>query len=71
MTRSEAERVRVGHHISRLRATLMGLEVALRDRAGGPPGADVAQALVHTASDLAMCLARIEAYERAETDPRP
>jgi len=65
--RSEAERVRADAYLSRLRATLSGVEVALRHTSGGAPGSDVVQALMYSAMDLATCLTKIEAYERAET----
>jgi hypothetical protein len=66
MKRSQAERVRADAYLSRLRATLSGVEIALRHKAGGPPGSDVVQALMYSAMDLATCLTKIEAYERAE-----
>lgn len=68
MKRSEAERVRAEHHMTRLRATLGGIEIALRHEVGGPPGPDAVQALIHSAMDLATCLTKIEAYTRAEGD---
>lgn len=68
MKRSEAERVRAAHHMTRLRATLGGIEVALRHEVGGPPGPDAVQALIYSAMDLAICLTKIEAYTRAEGD---
>lgn len=68
MKRSDAERVRSAHLLSRLRATLAGIEIALQDKMGGPPGPDAVQALVYSAHDLATCLTKIEAYTRAEAD---
>lgn len=63
--RSEEERTRALHEIVRLRAIIDGVEIAVRD-ADCPPGFDAAQAVSDAASRLAMTIARIDAYMRAE-----
>lgn len=68
MKRSEAERSRAAHTVWRLKATIESIELALRHTAGGPPSNDSIQALIYTAHDLSLALAKIEAYTRAEAD---
>lgn len=67
MKRSEGERVRAAHIIERLRATIHGIEVALQDHRT-PVGAECGQAITGTACDLAVTLAKLDAYQRAEND---
>lgn len=66
--RSDGERIRIAQSISRLRASLDALELALRVDA--PPSPSDAQTVAHTAVELAYGVARLEAYLRAEEDAR-
>lgn len=65
MTRADAERKRALHELELLLATCQGVELVLLD-AHEPPGFEVAQALTGTAVKLALTLARLDAYMRAE-----
>lgn len=65
--RSDGERIRARHTIARLRGCLDGVELALAD-ARTPVGHEAGQALTQTAIELAVLLARIDAYQRAEAD---
>ena len=67
MSRSGDERVRLAHTISRLRACIDGLEVALRDE-HVPIGLDASQAVAMTAVEVSAVVARLDAYTRAERD---
>ena len=67
MKRSEGERFRADHAITRLRNCIEGIEIALRDH-DTPIGYDAGNALTQTALELAVILARLDAYARAEAD---
>lgn len=67
MKRSYGEVVRAAHHLKSLRAMLESIELVIQDEA--PPGSDTQQALVMEAYNLAQCIARLDAYRRAEADP--
>lgn len=69
MKRSEGERLRAAHAIKRLRGCIEGIEIALRDH-GEPIGYDAGNAITQTALELAVILARLDAYTRAEEDQR-
>jgi hypothetical protein len=62
---SEGERVRLGHALDRLKATMEAMRIVQRTP-GVPPGHDVGQALVQTAVEISNLLAKIDAYERCE-----
>jgi hypothetical protein len=66
MSRSQGERTRLEHSLKRARAQLDCIETALR--LPGPIGADVAQAIVLGALEIAMQVARHDAFELAEQD---
>lgn len=69
MTRSEGERIRARHILARLRGCLEGVQYAIDDP--HPPGYDAAQAVLHTAGELATSVSRLDAYLRAEGDQPP
>ena len=69
MKRSEGERERATHVLTRLRGILGGIELALRDE-GTPVGNEAGQAVTQTAVELAVLLAKLDAYQRAEQDQR-
>lgn len=64
MKRSEGEVLRARVRVRDLRAMLDSVEYDLVDP--NPLGPGTAQTLVHAAADLAMVLARLDAYRRAE-----
>ena len=66
MKRSQGERVRLGHSIARHRAQLDGIDTALK--LPGPIGAEIAQAIVQGALELAMQITRHDAFDLAEQD---
>jgi hypothetical protein len=66
MKRSEGERFRATHAIGRLQSNLKALERSLRE--GGAIGYDAGNAITQTAIELAVILARLDAYTRAEAD---
>ncbi len=68
-TRREGERVRVRHAIERMRAHLGGLEVALR--LPTPIGTEAAEGITRTALEIAMNIAKHDAYDQAERDALP
>lgn len=65
--RSEGERIRARHTIARLLGCIRGVELALDD-VRTPVGHEAGQAVTQTAIELAVLLARIDAYQRAEAD---
>lgn len=65
MTRSAGERERLAHSLSRLRASVESVEMALA--LGGPVGQD-AQVIVQTAVEVASQLWRLDAFQLAEED---
>lgn len=69
MKRSEGERTRARVVLDRLRACLRGVELALDD-ANTPVGNEAGQAVTQTATELAVLLAKLDAYQRAEQDQR-
>lgn len=69
MKRSEGERVRARAVLDRLRACIKGVELALDDESA-PVGNEAGQAVTQTAIELAVLLAKLDAYQRAEQDQR-
>jgi hypothetical protein len=65
--RSEGERIRARHVIERLRACLQGIDLALDDEST-PVGNEAGQAITQTATELAVLLAKLDAYQRTEQD---
>lgn len=65
--RSDGERERAVHAVSRLRACLDGVDIALRDH-DTPIGNEAGNAVVHTAFELGILLAKLDAYQRIELD---
>lgn len=68
MTRADGERERVLHTLNRLRVMVNRAIVDLSDPKIPTPGPDVAQAIAHTAVDVARSLAALNAFELAERD---
>jgi hypothetical protein len=66
MKRSEGERVRLEHSLTRLSAHISSIKIGLK--AGGPIGPDIAGGLVQTALEVAMQIAKFDAYELIERD---
>ena len=66
-TRSDGERERAKHIISRLRRCIDGLETGLRDYST-PIGLEAGEAITQTSIELAVVLAKLDAYMRAEQD---
>lgn len=67
-TRLEGERTRVAASIGRLRDFLEAIERDVKLSKRTPIGIYTAQGMVQTATDLAMQLAKMDAYQRAEDD---
>lgn len=67
--RSDDERTRLRHEISKARAILDGIMLAIED-VSTPPGGDGGQAITQQATTIAVRLARLDAYMRAEADTR-
>lgn len=65
-TRDQGEWIRLRHATDRLRAHLDGLDTALR--LGGPIGTEVAQGIAQTAVEMAMQIAKHDAYAMAASD---
>lgn len=65
-SRRDGERVRLEQAIGRMRANLGGLEIALR--LGGHIGTEVAQGVMNGAVDIAMTIAKHDAYDQVERD---
>lgn len=59
--RRSGERTRLAHALQRLRAQIGSVEIAMRG--DYPIGTDVAQGLVEGALDVAMTIARHDAFE--------
>ena len=66
MNRSQGERVRLEHSLQRLRAQIDAIEVALR--LPGPVGLDIAQGLMEGAGEIAMQIAKHDAYDLFEKE---
>lgn len=64
--RSDGERVRAREQIARMETMLESISHVLHDQ--WPPGIDQAQAIVDAAALLAMTIAKLDAYLRAEGD---
>ena len=60
------ERARLTHSIARMRAVLDGLERGLG--LGGIVGNEAAQAVTQTATEIAMQISRLDAYERIQVE---
>lgn len=69
VSRSDGERVRAEQVIRRLRACIAGIELALSDH-DTPIGNEGGQAITSTAIELAVLLAKLDAYQRSEADAR-
>lgn len=67
-TRTDGERTRLVHSVQRLRSILIGIETALK--VGGPVGLEASEACVHSALEIALQLAKLDAYDLAEHDAR-
>jgi len=57
------------HVLTRLRACLDGVEIAVRDE-GTPVGPEAGNAIMQTSFELGTILAKLDAYQRAELDQR-
>lgn len=68
MKRSEGEHIRMRHSIERMKATMVNLEKAVSFN--GPIGNDVSQAVLTTACEIAMQIAKHDAYLLAEEDSK-
>ena len=66
MTRAEAERVRIRHAVDRFYGTLSSIKVALS--LPGPIGAEASNGLMMNATELAMQIAKHDAFLLAEAD---
>ena len=66
--RKEGERTRLEHSLPRLRAHIDAIELALK--LPGPIGVDVAQGLVQGALEIAIQIAKHDAFELAEHDAK-
>lgn len=64
--RASGERVRLRHSVERLRAQAGGIDKALK--LNGPIGHEAAQAVVTSALEIAMLIARHDAFARCERD---
>ena len=69
MKRSDGERIRAREVLDRLRACIQGVELALDDE-NTPIGNEAGQAVTNTAIQLAMLLAKLDAYQRSEHDQK-
>lgn len=65
MKRSEGERVRARHILQRFHGIVKAIELALED-GSTPVGYDSGEAITRTAVELAVVLAKMDAYERME-----
>lgn len=68
MTRKEGERIRLWRALDRMWEQLKSLEYALTMT--HPIGTEVAQAITQTATELAMQIAKYDAFDLAEQDGR-
>jgi len=66
LTRSDGERERAKHIVSRLRGCLEAIEIGLKDPL--PIGNEAGEAVTKTAIELAVVLAKLDAYSRMEAD---
>lgn len=64
MSADQDERVRIRHRVEILRGQLNALSIAI-DQAGVPLGTDIAQNIAAGAVDIAISIARADAYARA------
>lgn len=69
LTRVEGERIRVKHYLDQLEATVASLRMTLSHERW-PAGFAQPQSLLETAGLVAMTLARLDAYQRAEEDAK-
>jgi hypothetical protein len=65
-TRVNGEHLRARQSANRLKTILHSTGFAIED--AFPPGIDAAQAVAHAAIDLAMSIAKLDAYRRAHED---
>lgn len=65
MKRSEGERIRLEHSTKRMRDALDSIELNIRL---GGPASEAASTLVQTAIEVAMQIAKLDAYDIAERD---
>ncbi len=70
LKKSDGERIRIEHIISRLRATINNLEIALKDE-NYPPGRDASGALVQTTNELVVAISRLELMHEFEKEIKP
>ena len=68
MNFSEGEVIRARHVVARLQATLSSIEIVLNQADKIPVGHDAGNAVAQTALELAVLLAKIDAYQRAEQE---
>jgi hypothetical protein len=69
VTRADGERIRARDQIVRLRTMIDTIALDVEAR-GYPPGVNAAQAVTEAAISLAMTMAKLDAYVRAEEDWR-
>ena len=67
MMRADSERIRARAKVRTLRAMLDAVALVIDDEKW-PPGHEAAQAITSAAVDIAVMLAKIDAYMRAEAD---
>lgn len=65
MKRSDGERERARHILKRFHSIVKAVEFALDDESS-PPGYDSGEAVTRTAVELAVVLAKLDAYMRTE-----
>lgn len=65
--KSDGERIRIDHIISRFKATISGLEIALKDKEY-PPGRDISLSFVQTTNELVTALSRLEIMQELEDE---
>lgn len=68
VSRADGERTRARDQITRLRTMLDSVMLDVEAR-GYPPGVNAAQAVTEAAISLAMTMAKLDAYLRAESKP--
>lgn len=67
MSRSDSERIRAREQVGRLLAMLGAISIDI-EACGYPPGIEAAQAVTQASVSLAMTMAKLDAYVRAEED---
>lgn len=69
ISRADGERIRAASVLQRLRWCLDGMELALADH-DNPIGYDAGGALMTTATELVVILAKLDAYQRVEKEQK-